>query len=503
MSATPLEAGPDTNSLIAAEAVTYDDASVHDHTPAGIRHGQPRRRGWFLRRSLVLADSLAFLVATIGVGALNSGAHTLSHPPLVFGGLFAWIALAWLYGNYGQDELRMARSTADDVPGLVLLAAATTWAGQLADAALGVKTPPVSKLAVFFLALVVFATAMRAVARMVVRRWVAPTEPTLVVGTGRIARRVVEKLAARPEYGIRVIGFVDDDPLTDHIGDAPYLGQTEEIERLVQEHGVHRVILAFSRAGDSRGVELVRRCNQVGVQVDVVPRLYEVLGSKTQVHELDGLPLISLHSPRLPRSARLVKRMLDVTVAATMLALLSPLFAFIALRIKLEAPGPVFFRQERIGWRGRRFRIYKFRSMYMDADQRKARVRRAQQARRGRPHDVQDPRGSPHHAVRPHAPQVVARRAAQLINVVRGEMSLVGPRPLIIDEDRHIVGHGRRRLDLTPGLTGLWQVMGRSDIPFAEMVTLDYLYVTNWSLWGDLKLLARTLPAVTRGRGSY
>src|SRR6185436_15279859 len=136
-----------------------------------------------------------------------------------------------------------------------------------------------SKLAVFFVALVILATAMRAFARMVVRRWLMPTEPTLVVGTGRIARRVVEKLAARPEYGIRVVGFVDDDPLTDHIGDAPYLGETDELERLVEAHGVHRVILAFSRAGDSRGVDLVRRCNQVGVQVDVVPRLYEVLRS--------------------------------------------------------------------------------------------------------------------------------------------------------------------------------------------------------------------------------
>jgi exopolysaccharide biosynthesis polyprenyl glycosylphosphotransferase len=503
MSATPLEARSDSNSLIAADAVSYDDASQHDHTPAGLRHDQPRRRGWFLRRSLVLADALAFLIATIGVGALNSGAHTLSHPPLVFGGLFAWIALAWLYGNYGQDELRMARSTADDVPGLVLLAAATTWAGQLADAALGVKTPPVGKLAVFFLALVVFATAMRAFARMVVRRWVAPTEPTLVVGTGRIARRVVEKLAARPEYGIRVIGFVDDDPLTDHIGDAPYLGQTDEIERLVQEHGVHRVILAFSRAGDSRGVELVRRCNQVGVQVDVVPRLYEVLGSKTQVHELDGLPLISLHSPRLPRSARVVKRMLDICVAVTMLTLLSPLLAFIALRIKLEAPGPVFFRQERIGWRGRRFRIFKFRSMYIDADQRKADFAELNKHDEDGPTMFkipEDPRITPFgRTLRKWS----LDELPQLINVVRGEMSLVGPRPLIIDEDRHIVGHGRRRLDLTPGLTGLWQVMGRSDIPFAEMVTLDYLYVTNWSLWGDLKLLARTLPAVTSGRGSY
>ena len=344
---------------------------------------------------------------------------------------------------------------------------------------------------------------MRAFARTVVRRWLMPTEPTLVVGTGRIARRVVEKLAARPEYGIRVVGFVDDDPLTDHIGDAPYLGETGELERLVAEYGVHRVILAFSRAGDSRGVDLVRRCNQVGVQVDVVPRLYEVLGSKTQVHELDGLPLVSLHAPRLPRSARLVKRVLDLVVAAIMLALLSPLFAYIALRIKLEAPGPVFFRQERIGNRGRRFRIYKFRSMYMDADARKGDVGHLNKHDENGPTMFkipEDPRITPFgRTLRKWS----LDELPQLINVVRGEMSLVGPRPLIIEEDRHIVGHGRRRLDLTPGLTGLWQVMGRSDIPFAEMVTLDYLYVTNWSLWGDLKLLARTLPAVTRGRGAY
>jgi exopolysaccharide biosynthesis polyprenyl glycosylphosphotransferase len=451
----------------------------------------------------VAGDAIAFLIAALGIGALNNGAHTLSHPPLIFGGLFAWITLSWLYGYYTQDELRMAHSTADDVPGLVLLAAATTWAGQLADAALGVKAPPVGKLFAFFVALVVLATVMRAFARMVVRRWLMPTEPTLIVGTGRIARRVVEKLAARPEYGIRVVGFVDDDPLTDHIGDAPYLGETDELERLVHLHGVHRVILAFSRAGDSRGVDLVRRCNQVGVQVDVVPRLYEVLGSKTQVHELDGLPLVSLHAPRLPRSARMVKRVLDFAVACLMLAFLSPLFAFIALRIKLEAPGPVFFRQERIGNRGRHFRIYKFRSMYVDADARKNDVGHLNKHDEDGPTMFkipEDPRITPFgRKLRKWS----LDELPQLINVVRGEMSLVGPRPLIIEEDRHIVGHGRRRLDLTPGLTGLWQVMGRSDIPFAEMVTLDYLYVTNWSLWGDLKLLARTLPAVTRGRGAY
>ena len=124
MSATPLEAGTDGTSLIADEAVAYDDTGAHQHPLPATRHGKLRRRGWFLRRSLVIADATAFLIAALGVGALNTGAHTLSHPPLVLGGLFAWIALAWLYGYYTQDELRMAHSTADDVPGLVLLAAA-------------------------------------------------------------------------------------------------------------------------------------------------------------------------------------------------------------------------------------------------------------------------------------------------------------------------------------------------------------------------------------------
>jgi len=502
MSATPLEAGSDATSLIAQEAVSYEDARLQ-HPPPGVRHGKARRRGWFLRRSLVLADACAFVLAALGVGALNTGAHTLSHPPLVLGGLVAWILLAWLYGYYTQDELQMAHSTADDVPGLVLLAAATTWAGQLADAALDVKEPPISKLAVFFVALVVLATTMRAIARMVVRRWLIPTEPTLVVGTGRIARRVVEKLAARPEYGIRVVGFVDDDPLTDHIGDAPYLGETDQLERLVEAHGVHRVILAFSRAGDSRGVDLVRRCNQVGVQVDVVPRLYEVLGSKTQVHELDGLPLVSLHAPRLPRSARIVKRVLDLAVAVLMLVLLSPLLAYIAIRIKLEAPGPVFFRQERIGFRGRHFRIYKFRSMYIDADARKADVGHLNKHEEAGPTMFkipEDPRITPFGR---WLRKWSLDELPQLWNVLKGEMSLVGPRPFVIYEADQITGWATRRLDMTPGVTGLWQVLGRNDIPFEEMTKLDYLYVTNWSLWGDLKLLARTLPAVMRGRGAY
>ena len=451
----------------------------------------------------MIADATAFLIAALGVGALNTGAHTLAHPPLVLGGLFAWIAMAWLYGYYTQDELRMAHSTADDVPGLVLLAAGTTWAGQLADAALTSRSRRSASSRSSSSRSSILATAMRAIARMVVRRWLMPTEPTLVVGTGRIARRVVEKLAARPEYGIRVVGFVDDDPLTDHIGDAPYLGETDELERLVgraRRPPRDPRVLARRRQPRRRSRAALQSGRRAGRRG---PAPVRSAGSKTQVHELDGLPLVSLHAPRLPRSARFVKRVLDLVVAVIMLALLSPLFAFIALRIKLEAPGPVFFRQERIGNRGRRFRIYKFRSMYIDADARKGDVGHLNKHDESGPTMFkipEDPRITPFgRTLRKWS----LDELPQLINVVRGEMSLVGPRPLIIEEDRHIVGHGRRRLDLTPGLTGLWQVMGRSDIPFAEMVTLDYLYVTNWSLWGDLKLLARTLPAVMRGRGAY
>src|SRR5258706_2617455 len=169
MSATPREAGSDVTSLIADEGVSYDDTGLHQHPAPATRHGKVRRRGWFLRRSLVVADATAFLIAALGVGALNTGAHTLAHPPLVLGGLFAWIAMAWLYGYYTQDELRIAHSTADDVPGLVLLAAATTWASQLADSALHVKEPQIGELAVFVLALLVLVTSILAIARTGVR----------------------------------------------------------------------------------------------------------------------------------------------------------------------------------------------------------------------------------------------------------------------------------------------------------------------------------------------
>jgi lipopolysaccharide/colanic/teichoic acid biosynthesis glycosyltransferase len=183
--------------------------------------------------------------------------------------------------------------------------------------------------------------------------------------------------------------------------------------------------------------------------------------------------------------------------------ILAPVLAAIAALIKLESPGPVFFRQERMGAGGRTFQIFKFRSMSADAEERKGEVSDLNIHREDGPKmfkAANDPRVTPRGRF---LRKWSLDELPQLFNVVRGDMSLVGPRPLILGEDENIHGHRRRRLHITPGVTGLWQVLGRSDIPFAEMVTLDYIYVTNWSLWGDVKLLVRTVPVVFRGKGAY
>jgi lipopolysaccharide/colanic/teichoic acid biosynthesis glycosyltransferase len=225
-----------------------------------------------------------------------------------------------------------------------------------------------------------------------------------------------------------------------------------------------------------------------------------VLGPNVGIHTAEGLPLIGLPALRLSPSARLGKRVGDVTFSLLGLVTLAPLFAFIAVAIKLDSPGPVFFRQVRRGLGGSEFRIYKFRTMVRDAEERKASLQPL-----NRHNGANGDRTMFKIPDDPRMTRVgrLLRRSSldelpQLLNVLLGQMSLVGPRPLILDEDQHVVDWERRRLSLKPGITGLWQVLGRDDIPFGEMVKLDYLYVTTWSLMNDLKLVLRTLPLLFR-----
>jgi exopolysaccharide biosynthesis polyprenyl glycosylphosphotransferase len=283
------------------------------------------------------------------------------------------------------------------------------------------------------------------------------------------------------------------------------LGPPEHLPSIVQMFDVERVVVAFSSDSHEETIELIRELKDLDVQIDIVPRFFDVFGSGIAVHSVEGVPLIGLPPLRLARSSRLVKRALDVIGSAAALVLLGPVFLVAALAIKLDSRGPVFFRQVRMGSGDRTFRIWKFRTMSVDADARKHEVAHLNAHARN---------GDARMFKIPDDPRVtrVGRvlrctsidELPQLFNVLAGQMSLVGPRPLILDEDQHVHDWGRRRLDLKPGMTGLWQVLGRSDIPFEEMLKLDYLYVTAWSLRNDLQLIGRTIPAVLgRRKGSY
>jgi exopolysaccharide biosynthesis polyprenyl glycosylphosphotransferase len=266
------------------------------------------------------------------------------------------------------------------------------------------------------------------------------------------------------------------------------------------------VIVAFMDDSTEHAVEIVRSLQRPDIQVDVVPRFFDLVGPSCEIHTLEGLPLVGIPSLRLSRSSRLVKRTVDVVLAVAALVVLSPVLLAIAIAIEIETRGPVLFRQRRMGAGDTPFRIFKFRTMTADAEDRKDEVRHLNK------HLA--PGSDPRMFKIPDDPRITKvgaflRRYSldelpQLLNVVEGTMSLVGPRPLIPEESQHVDNWARRRTDLKPGITGLWQVLGRSDIPFEEMVKLDYLYVTTWSLWQDITLMFRTIPVAlgTRG-GSY
>jgi exopolysaccharide biosynthesis polyprenyl glycosylphosphotransferase len=249
-------------------------------------------------------------------------------------------------------------------------------------------------------------------------------------------------------------------------------------------------------------LDLMRAVRRPDVHLSIVPSYSELFTSNATIEELDGIPVVSLPPMRFSRSVRTLKRIIDFTAASAGLIVLSPLLAISAIAIKLDTPGPVFFRQKRHGRGGSEFEILKFRSMVADAEAQRMAMAELNEMEGAGPlfKMAKDPRVT---KVGEFLRKTSIDELPQLWNVVRGEMSLVGPRPFVVHESEQITGWAGRRLDTTPGITGLWQVLGRNDIPFDEMVKLDYVYVTNWSLWWDIKILLRTVPTVLGRRGAY
>jgi exopolysaccharide biosynthesis polyprenyl glycosylphosphotransferase len=245
-------------------------------------------------------------------------------------------------------------------------------------------------------------------------------------------------------------------------------------------------------------LNLVRTLKAVGVRVSVLPRLLEVVGSSVEFDDLHGVTVMGVRRFDLTRSSAAFKRAFDLLGASLGVLAVAPLLIVIAVAIKLDSRGPVFFRQLRVGRHGQRFFMLKFRTMVPDAEALKDGLRDRNEAQDGLFKIAEDPRVT---RVGRWLRRSALDELPQLLNIVRGEMSLVGPRPLVIDEDQRVEGWHRRRLELMPGMTGPWQILGPARVPLREMVAIDYLYVANWSLWTDIKIILRTIPHVLGRRG--
>jgi exopolysaccharide biosynthesis polyprenyl glycosylphosphotransferase len=270
-----------------------------------------------------------------------------------------------------------------------------------------------------------------------------------------------------------------------------------ELQDAIARNDIHRVILAPRQTDSDEFLDMISLVKSLGLRVSVLPRIFEVVGTAVEFDTLNGITVLGIRRFGLSRSSRAVKRAMDVIGATVGLIAMSPLIMAIALAIRLDSRGPILFRQTRVGRDGERFTMLKFRTMVDGADRMKAHLTERNEAT-GLFKITDDPRITP---VGRWLRRTSLDELPQLINVLRGEMSLVGPRPLVVDEDMKIQGRHRRRLHLTPGMTGDWQILGSARIPLHEMVKIDYLYVTNWSLWNDVKILARTVLYVFSARG--
>jgi exopolysaccharide biosynthesis polyprenyl glycosylphosphotransferase len=423
----------------------------------------------------------------------------------------AWLVLAHANGLYHAGGHRVEHDAAEEAGPIMRVTTLWAWSMLLAVILTRGAVNWLEQLALLWAVVCVLLVAGRAGARAYGRRQVWYLQNALVLGTSAQAASIVRKIMRHPESGVNVVAVVDVDRTgtcpgrSQEFAFVPVLSGDASLRELVTEHEIDRVIIGSSSYAGDRD-ELLHMLAGAGVQVDVIPTPFQALGARVDVHHLEGAPLMTLPRAGLGRSATSMKRALDIFVSAVALVTLMPLLAVCAVAIKLDSRGPVFFRQMRVGRDGNRFTLWKFRSMHPDADARKHEVADLNfHCGDGATDECmfkirEDPRVT-------RVGRVLRRYSLdelpQLFNVLVGDMSVVGPRPLIEEEAGRVAGRFRHRLSLTPGVTGLWQVNGRSEIPFAEMVSLDYLYVTNWTLWGDVKLLMKTLPAVARGKGAY
>jgi exopolysaccharide biosynthesis polyprenyl glycosylphosphotransferase len=478
------------------------------------RSSTVKRRGELVRRGLIAADvvglALAFILMEVWFG--SSGAAddlSVGNEYVVFlASLPVWLVFAKLYRLYDHDEERADHTTLEDMVGVFHLVTVGAFLLILASWLTGIAYPQLDKLAGFWAAAIAFIVISRAVARAICRRSPIYLQNTVVVGAGDVGQLVARKLKMHTEYGINLVGLVDSAPreLRADLDGIKVLGTQDALPELVRALDVDRVVLAFSDAPHERTLELMRALRDLDVQIDVVPRLFEGVGPHVKLYTLEGMPILGLPTVKRFPFSRQIKRSMDVCGALAGLALSAPIFAYAAWRIRRESPGPVLFRQTRLGQDMREFTVLKFRTMTCDADDAPHRefMKQAMSASAAagenglyklEREDVVTPFGR------------TLRKSSldelpQLINILRGDMALVGPRPCLAWETELFQPHHFERFRVPAGLTGMWQVSARSRSTFAEALDMDTSYARGWSLGLDLWLLLRTPLHVLRRKGT-
>ena len=444
-----------------------------------------RRREAVDRLALVAADMSAVALSTFIVTLLPFSEARFTAWVVLFLPFYA--LLAKMAGLYDRDQFVLRKTTLDEAPTLVAVAAIFALAVEGVQAIQYTGgSHPLPLWAILTVALV----CTRAVARFLAVRATA-SERVLVVGDAEASALVRRKFAAYPGLNAAVVGRVS-------LGsDAPepaddLLGTVDELPDVIEYFRVERVIVAPTHEGGEDVVDAIRLVSASGVRVAVLPRLLEVIGTSVEFDDLGGQVLLGVRGFGLSPSSRVLKRAFDLLVTTALVTLLAPLLVGIALAVKLSSPGPVLFRQTRVGRHGGNIQVLKFRTMVHGADEHKAELLERNEAA---PlfKIANDPRTT---RVGRFLRRLSLDELPQLFNVLKGDMSLVGPRPLITEEDRLFSGWQRGRYHVAPGVTGPWQILGSSRVPMSDMVTIDYLYCTHWSLWLDAKILFRTIPYV-------
>ncbi len=483
---------------------SLERASVSPRAVTDQAAGLTRVRRHGLRR-LVAADVFGLAVAAfcgpLLVSAVSSNpASGASHSLAVY--LFdlavipLFMAVFALYGLYRGVTRRISMSVFSDLRNIVHALMISGFLYAIIAYALrknsDLQALTVGKIVAMCLVAVIVVPLARVLAFGLFGRASVGSVPVIVVGTGKLAQTVASHL--RAHSSVNFVGFVDDNPL----GRNDVLGDLQDLPDLCREHSVARVVVCFSRTHPERTTEMLKGlAGQVGVSI--VPRYYELMTSRSHVEDLSGLPMLDIAPASLSLGSRFMKRSFDIVVSSVILLVAAPFLMVVAATIKATSAGPVFFRQVRTGRNEQPFSMMKFRTMFRDAESRRHELDHLNEVD-GPLFKVQnDPRVT---RVGRFLRRTSLDEFPQLINVWKGNMSLVGPRPFVVSEAMEIEGWARKRFEARPGMTGLWQVSGRNELSHLELCRLDYLYVASWSFWWDMQILWQTPSTIFRGRGA-